>query len=49
MFKRKDKNDEAYIPETERFKEKLEEDEKRNSKKRKSSSEQTLKIKKNKI
>ena len=49
MFQKKDKNDEAYVPETERFKEKLELEQKRKSSKRKSSINFTKKIKKNKI
>ena len=48
MFQMKDKNNEQYIPETERFKEQLEEESKK-AEKRKSSSDITFKIKKSKI
>ena len=48
MFKKKDKNNEEYIPETERFKEQMEIEEKK-AEKRKSSSNLSSKIKKSKI
>ena len=48
MFQKKDKNNEEYIPETERFKEQLEIEEKK-AEKRKSSSNSNSKIKKTRI
>ena len=48
MFQKKDKNNEEYIPETERFKEQLDNEEKK-AEKRKSSSILNSKIKKSKI
>ena len=49
IFKKLDKNDEAYVPETEQFQQKLEQDQKRKAKKRKSSSNLTERIKQVKI
>ena len=49
MFQKKDKNNELYIPETERFQEELEKGEKKKAEKRKSSSDSNSKIKKSKI
>ena len=49
MFQKKDKNNELYIPECERFQEELEKDEKKKAEKRKSSSDSNSKIKKSKI
>ena len=49
VFKKSDKNDEVYLPETEQFQQKVEKDEKKNAAKRKSSSGLTQKIKQIKI